>query len=131
MSEIEKIKADFELKFFTELKNIQQKLSEKQSNLREFSSSLNTFLLGIWTGIMGNLFASYLIEFQLLIGGNHFIWIILGLIFSFISMLLFEKRLRNQIIKPIKDLIFKFESSQHDIGKEMSESEKRIGRLKP
>ena len=57
--------------------------------------------------------------------------IVLGLTISFISMLLFEKRLRNQIIKPAKDLILKFESSQQDIGKEMNESGKRIEGLKP
>jgi hypothetical protein len=54
-------------------------------------------------------------------GGNHFIWIVLGLILSFISMLLFEKHLRNQIINPVKDIILKLESSQKDIEKEINQ----------
>ena len=126
MSEIEKIKTEIELKFTNELRNIHEKLSQKQSGLREFSTSLNTFILGIWTGIMANLFASYLIEFQLLMGGKHFVWIVLGLILSFIAMLLFEKRLRKQIINPARDLISKFESSQKYIRKQMDKSRKKI-----
>jgi hypothetical protein len=68
------------------------------------------FILGITIGIMGNLFASYIIEFHMqILRGNTFWGILIGMLVFGIGLKYTEHRLKIQM-KPIEEKIDQLES---------------------
>ena len=98
------------LRIIREFSDIYMKLYENIFQYRSLLISHKMFILGITIGIMGNLFASYIIEFHMqILRGNTFWGILIGMLVFGIGLKYTEHRLKIQM-KPIEEKIDQLES---------------------
>ncbi len=93
-------------------------VQEKLANLLNIQLSMTMLLLGIIIGVIGNLFASYIIEFHLLIMGENTFWGLLLGIIVFGVVLKFSTRSFKKDLEPLEIAISKMKATQEMIIKE-------------
>jgi len=125
----EETRKEIELAIIHELGKGYDEICKKLSQFQNVMLSLKMVLLGIWLGIIGNLVASYVIEFHLLIAGNNlFVGVVLGLIISAILVIYTEQHFKRKIIQPLEEQISELESFKEKVEKQIKESAKRAWR---
>ena len=127
MSSLDKeTKKEIELAIIQELGKGYKNLNEQLFQYRTIMISQRMFILGIGIGIIGNLLASYLIEFHMLIMGKYTFWgILTGVIVFGIGLNYLERRYVNKNIKPIEKKIAELESFMQKVAEEIQKSVER------
>lgn len=102
---------------------LQELLHEKKERL----ISERQFLLGITIGILGNLVASYVVEFQMLFAeGKTLLGILLGLTASAIAFGFFYYYYTKKSVRPVERKIAEIESVMKDVAKEIDNALNRL-----
>ena len=101
----------------------QKKLAQENIvNLVNISLSMRMFLLGITIGVIGNLLASYVVEFHLLImGGDSFWGLLIGIIAFGFALTYSERKFRSRL-KPLEIAISKLETAKKMLAQEREKS---------